>query len=190
MKTLQLNSSIKPQSESAKYADMISNHLKNKGSDIIVRDLVKDPVATLDTAILMDLFGENKSKEVLQYNELIEELKSVNYLVITAPMYNFNIPTQLKNYFDAICRAGVTFKYTETGPVGLLNIEKAYVVLSRGGLYFEKGVKFQEQYLETLLKFVGVKEVEFILVEGLNMGPDMAQKAHLNASQWIEKKFA
>ncbi len=67
-------------------------------------------------------------------DELIAELKGNDVIVIAAPMYNFNIPTQLKNYFDSVARAGVTFRYTEKGPEGLVT-GKRVVVTSRGGIH-------------------------------------------------------
>lgn len=68
-------------------------------------------------------------------DELIAELKGNDVIVIAAPMYNFNIPTQLKNYFDTVARAGVTFRYTEKGPEGLVTGKRAVVVTSRGGIH-------------------------------------------------------
>lgn len=67
--------------------------------------------------------------------KLIAELQAHDVIVINAPMYNFNIPTQLKNYFDTVARAGVTFRYTENGPEGLVKGKRAIVLTSRGGIH-------------------------------------------------------
>jgi FMN-dependent NADH-azoreductase len=187
MKILQLNSSIRGQdSISTKYANAVSEKLqKNNQAQVIIRDIASNPVSQLDNQALSALFSGNLEHSIVsEHTQLIDELKSVDTLVIAAPMYNFSVPATLKNYFDAIARAGSTFKYSETGPIGLLNINKAYVVLSRGGVYQNK-VSFQEDFIETMLKFVGVKEVEFIYVEGLNLGAQSLENAEKYAVEQI-----
>lgn len=187
MKILQLNTSIRAQdSVSTKYATAIAERLqKNHQAQVIVRDLASNPVSALDNQALTALFSGNLNHStILEHTELIDELKTIDTLVIGVPMYNFSIPGTLKNYFDAIARAGSTFKYSETGPIGLLNIEKAYIVLSRGGIYKDK-MSFQEEFIETMLKFIGVKKVEFIYIEGLNLGAQSVENADKYAVEQI-----
>lgn len=192
MKALQLNSSIRgSDSISSRYADLLASELAKKGFELTKRDLAANPVTTLNGETLGALFSGNLQHPVAEeYTQLINELKEQDALVIAVPMYNFSIPTQLKNYFDAVARAGVTFSYTANGPVGLLKAQKAYLVFARGGKYNEAGMLFQEQYLETFLKFLGVKEVEALYIEGLNMGSEVAQKAQELANTQLEKIFA
>ena len=93
-------------------------------------------------------------------------------IVLGLPMYNFGVPSQLKAYFDHIARAGVTFKYTEKGPVGQLTGKKAYVFAARGGLYAGTPLDTQTGYVRDFLRFLGIGDVEFVYAEGLNMGPE------------------
>ena len=101
---------------------------------------------------------------------------AADVLVLAAPMYNFAIPSTLKAWLDHVLRAGVTFKYTETGPQGLLTGKKAYVLTARGGLYAGSTSDHQEPYLRQVLAFIGIHDVTFIHAEGLNLGGDFQEK--------------
>jgi len=96
-------------------------------------------------------------------------------------MYNLGVPVQLKTWIDAIARAGVTFRYTENGPEGLLKGKKVYVALARGGRYRDTPFDTQVPYLRTVLGFLGIADVSFIYAEGLNMGPDVAKQGFAEA---------
>jgi FMN-dependent NADH-azoreductase len=109
-------------------------------------------------------------------DELIQELKDHDTLVIAAPMYNFGIPTQLKNWIDLIARAGVSFSYTENGPVGLITGKRAVVITTRGGVHKDSTTDHVVPYLKTVLGFIGITEVETVYGEALNMGPDANAK--------------
>jgi FMN-dependent NADH-azoreductase len=87
------------------------------------------------------------------------------------PMYNFSIPAQLKAYFDAVTRAGVTFRYGPNGAEGLLRGKKVYVVVGRGGQHRGRPSDLQTPFLQTMLGFLGMTDVEFVIAEGLDMGP-------------------
>jgi FMN-dependent NADH-azoreductase len=103
---------------------------------------------------------------------LIDELKRADVVVIGLPMYNFGVPSQLKAYFDHIARAGVTFKYTATGPVGLLTGKKVYVFAARGGLYAGTALDTQTGYVRDFLAFLGMNDVQFVYAEGLAVSPE------------------
>ena len=91
-------------------------------------------------------------------------------------MYNFAIPSTLKSWLDHVLRAGLTFKYTDTGPQGLLTGKKAYVLTARGGIYAGSTADHQEPYLRQVLAFVGIHDVTFIHAEGMNLGGDFQEK--------------
>ena len=110
-------------------------------------------------------------------DDLIESLKQADEIVLAVPMYNFGIPSSLKAYFDRIARAGITFKYTETGPVGLLENKSATVFSARGGIYAGSDFDTQTPYLKHFLNFIGIKEINFVYAEGLNMGEEQATKS-------------
>src|ERR1700730_12284417 len=115
--------------------------------------------------------AENRSAAqhaVVAYSDsLIDELKRADVIVLGLPMYNFGVPSQLKAYFDHVARAGVTFKYTEKGPVGLLTGKKVYVFAARGGLYAGTPLDTQTSYVRDFLALLGLTDVEFVYAEGL-----------------------
>ncbi|BBP78657.1 FMN-dependent NADH-azoreductase [Pseudomonas gingeri NCPPB 3146 = LMG 5327] len=149
---------------------------------ISVRDLAKSPVPHLDGNLLggwmkpVEQRNEIEQASLERSNLLTDELLAADVLVLAAPMYNFAIPSTLKAWLDHVLRAGVTFKYTETGPQGLLTGKQAYVLTARGGLYAGGTNDHQEPYLRQVLAFVGIHDVSFIHAEGLNMGGDFQEK--------------
>jgi FMN-dependent NADH-azoreductase len=103
-------------------------------------------------------------------------------------MYNFTIPSLLKAWVDHIARAGLTFKYTDTGPVGLLQGKKAYLVSALGGQH-EAGVSdFMRPYMRVIMNFIGISDVEFISAEGLNMGDEPREAGLAAAREAIERQ--
>ncbi|QCO85917.1 FMN-dependent NADH-azoreductase [Vibrio neocaledonicus] len=161
---------------------LVEDFIKNVDQDkLTVRDLAANPLPVLDFAVATalrateDLSQEQKAVVDLS-DTLIEEVKTADTLVIAAPMYNFTIPTQLKNWIDLIARAGVTFKYTENGVQGLIEGKKAIVVTTRGGIHKDSPTDNVTPYLRTVLGFVGITDVEFVYAEALNMGEDAAAK--------------
>jgi FMN-dependent NADH-azoreductase len=108
---------------------------------------------------------------------LIAELRAADLVVIGAPMYNFGIASTLKAWFDHVLRAGITFRYSEAGPEGLLKGKKTIVVESRAGVYSSgpsAAMDSQEPHLRTLLSFMGLDDATFVRVEKLASGPDQA----------------
>ncbi|CAI2314748.1 TPA: FMN-dependent NADH-azoreductase [Vibrio parahaemolyticus] len=161
---------------------LVEDFIKNVDQDkLTVRDLAANPLPVLDFAVATALRAtedlSQEQQEVVDLSDtLIEEVKAADTLVIAAPMYNFTIPTQLKNWIDLIARAGVTFKYTENGVQGLIEGKKAIVVTTRGGIHKDSPTDNVTPYLRTVLGFVGITDVEFVYAEALNMGEDAASK--------------
>ncbi|HHX8464570.1 TPA: FMN-dependent NADH-azoreductase [Vibrio diabolicus] len=161
---------------------LVEDFIKNVDQDkLTVRDLAANPLPVLDFAVATALRAtEDLSQEqqaVVELSDtLIEEVKVADTLVIAAPMYNFTIPTQLKNWIDLTARAGVTFKYTENGVQGLIEGKKAIVITTRGGIHKDSPTDNVTPYLRTVLGFVGITDVEFVYAEALNMGEDFAAK--------------
>ncbi|MFW1372790.1 FMN-dependent NADH-azoreductase [Vibrio parahaemolyticus] len=170
---------------------LVEDFVKNVDQDkLTVRDLAANPLPVLDFAVATALRAtEDLSQEqqvVVDLSDtLIEEVKAADTLVIAAPMYNFTIPTQLKNWIDLIARAGVTFKYTENGVQGLIEGKKAIVVTTRGGIHKDSPTDNVTPYLRTVLGFVGITDVEFVYAEALNMGEDAASKGILEAQSQL-----
>lgn len=180
-------------SQSNVLADYFVDQWRQQHSDdkIQVRDLAGDPIPVLDGELVGALRPSDapltpRQQDALELsNTLIEELQASDVIVITAPMYNFNISTQLKNYFDLVARAGVTFRYTEAGPEGLLKGKKVYVLTSRGGIHKDTNTDLVTPYLRVFLGFIGLTDVEFVFEEGIAYGPEMATKAQQDAKALI-----
>jgi FMN-dependent NADH-azoreductase len=179
MKILQVKSSVfNGSGQSSRLAEEFVALLREQHPDakLIQRDLVADPVPHLDGARAGAFFAkpEERSAEqraVIAYSDtLIDELRGADVLVLGLPMYNFGVPSQLKAWFDHIARAGVTFKYTEKGAVGLLTGKKAYVFAARGGIYGDNDS--QTQFVRQFLGFIGITDVEFVYAEGLAISPE------------------
>lgn len=179
-KVLVLKSSIL--GDGSQSSKLIDQFVQGLDAEISVRDLAAEPLPVLDLAVLGALNAPESSDVLELSNTLVAEAKAADLIVIGAPMYNFAIPTQLKNWFDLIARAGVTFSYTENGPVGLIENTKVVVVTSRGGLHKDAGTDSQTPYLKTLLGFLGMTDVEFVYAEGLAMGNEVADP-QLEAAQ-------
>ncbi|MBD8577889.1 FMN-dependent NADH-azoreductase [Pseudomonas syringae] len=149
---------------------------------ITVRDLAVNPVPHLDATLLggwmkpEDQRSDAEQAALERSNVLTDELLAADVVVLAAPMYNFAIPSTLKAWLDHVLRAGVTFKYGETGPQGLLTDKRAFVLTARGGLYTGSSLDHQEPYLRQVLGFVGIHDVTFIHAEGLNMGGEFSEK--------------
>jgi FMN-dependent NADH-azoreductase len=189
MTTLQLNTSLfGPGGQSTTLAnEFVGRH----GGEVIVRDLARDPVPHLDAArfgAFLAKPGERTPEQqaVVDYSDaLIAELRAADTIVIGLPMYNFSIPSTLRAYFDHIARVGVTFKYSDKGPQGLLTGKKAYVFVTRGGVYGTEHI--HTKYVRDFLGFVGITDVEFIYAEGLAISPASKDAALAKAREVIER---
>lgn len=194
MNILQLNTSVRAAaSNSTRVANAITARLqaKNPAAVVTVRDLSSNPAPLLDEAAVGALFTPDDQRtpeqaaRVALGEALIAQVQATDVIVIGVPMYNFGIPAQLKSWIDGIARAGVTFRYTENGPEGLIKGKKVYVALARGGLYRDTPADTQVPYLKTVLGFLGMTDVEFIYAEGLAMGAEAAEKAFADADARI-----
>lgn len=161
----------------------------NPGGRVIRRDLAADPAPHL-TAERFQAFNtppEDRTAEqqaIVAYSDaLIEELRSADTVVFGVPMYNFGVPSTLRTYFDHVARAGVTFRYTSAGPEGLLAGRRAYVFVTRGGVY-NGAADTQVPYLRQFLRFIGI-EPEFVFAEGLGLGEESRQKSLADAHAQI-----
>ncbi|GBG01500.1 FMN-dependent NADH-azoreductase [Azospira sp. I13] len=195
MKILQINASARSAgANSTRLADAITARLvaAHPGAEVQLRDLAANPHPVLDEPALAALFtpADQRTPEqaarVALDDALIAQVQSVDAIVLGVPMYNFGVPVQLKAWIDAIARAGVTFRYTEKGPEGLIKGKKVYVALARGGLYRGTPDDSQVPFLQSVLAFLGMTEVEFIYAEGLAMGAESASKAFAEAQAQID----
>ncbi|HXS89251.1 MAG TPA: FMN-dependent NADH-azoreductase [Steroidobacteraceae bacterium] len=163
--------------------------VRNPGGHVITRDLAADPAPHL-TAERFQAFNtrpEERTAEqqsVVDYSDaLIDELRVADTIVLAVPMYNFGVPSTLRTYFDHVARAGVTFRYTSAGPEGLLTGRRAYVFVTRGGIYGGEH-DTQAPYLRQFLRFIGI-ESEFVFAQGLAYGEESRQKSLAAAHEQI-----
>jgi FMN-dependent NADH-azoreductase len=161
-------------------------------AELVYRDLVADAPEHLTAERLAVIkFGKDSELTPVQAEEralidaIVGEFLSADVVVIGAPMYNFAVPTQLKAWIDRLAQAGRTFRYTESGPVGLAGGRKVIVASSRGGIYTAglEALDHQEAYLRTILGFIGVTDIDFVRAEGLSMGPEHRERAVAEAHQ-------
>lgn len=178
---------------SRNVGDSLISHFKNTipETQVIERDLVKDTINHLNPNFLNALFTNDEAGLALS-NELIDELFSADVIVIESPMYNFSIPSMLKAWIDHILIARKTFRYTENGPEGLVKGKKAILILSKGGVYREepaKSLDYQEGYLQTILNFIGITDIEIIRIEGVAK-KEVADEVLLNQAKEKAKSIS
>ena len=199
MNILQINSSARRgNSVSTRVADRIVARLRETApaATLTVRDLAASPHPVLDESALGALVtpaaqrSAEQATRVALDDALIAEIAAADVVVLGVPMYNFGVPSQLKNWIDAISRAGVTFRYTADGPEGLLEGKKVYVALARGGRYRGTPADSQVPYLATVLGFLGMRDVRFVYAEGLALGADAERDAMAAAQADIEYAVA
>lgn len=198
MNILQINSSVRRvQDGQGSFSTRLANELVARlradqpAASLQVLDLGLNPPPALDEAALQALFTAAEARSpaqaarVAQDMALVEQVRAADVLVLAVPMINFGVPSALKNWIDAIAKAGVTFRYTAEGPVGLLPGKKVYVVLARGGVYRDQPADTMVPYLRTVLGFLGMTDLSFVYAEGLSMGPEAEARALASAREEI-----
>jgi FMN-dependent NADH-azoreductase len=168
---------------------------------LVRRDLDADPIPHLDSRALPSVrpTGETAQPdgEAARNAAILQEFLDADVVVIGAPMYNFTIASQLKAWIDRILVAGKTFRYTENGPQGLAGGKKVIIASTRGGLYApatpNASADFQEPYLRTIFRFIGIDDVTIVRAEGVAFGPEQRQAAldaGLAAAPGVVAEFA
>jgi FMN-dependent NADH-azoreductase len=195
MRILQIKASVLgANSASSRLADEFIAQFPR--AEVVERDLAAGPVPHLDGARVAAFFTKPDQRTadqkafVAHSDALIDELRSADVIVLGLPMYNFGVPSQLKAWFDHLARAGVTFKYTEKGAVGLLTGKKAYVVATRGGVYAGTPHDFEVPFVRQFLGFVGITDVELVFAEGLALGEESARKSIAAAQAQVRRLTA
>ncbi len=199
---LYLNSSVRSTgSVSRQLSGEFIEKLKaaHPGANVVTRDLAANPLPHLSESMVGAYFTppEQRSEEQKQLiktsDEVVAELLAADVVVVGAPMYNFSVSSTLKSWIDHVARAGVTFKYTETGPVGLVHGKKFVIFTSRAGVYSSgpaQSMDFQETYLRGVLGFLGITDVTFISAEGLAAGDEAVNSALANGRSAMDALIA
>jgi FMN-dependent NADH-azoreductase len=194
MKLLHIDSSVLgPHSVSRQVSAAIVDRLRQAtpGLDIVYRDLTSTPLAHLSGRHLAAAQGAVPEAALLPdiaaSQAVLEEFLATDIVVLGAPMYNFTIPSQLKAWIDRILVAGKTFKYDAQGVQGLAGNKRVIIAISRGGFYGAgtpmAALEHLESYLRGVFGFIGVKNLEFIAADGIQVGPEHREKALAGALQ-------
>jgi FMN-dependent NADH-azoreductase len=194
MKLLHLDSSVLgPHSVSRQVSAAIVDRLvkATPGLTVVYRDLTAAPLAHLSGSHLAAAQGATldaaTQSDLAAGQSALEEFLAADIVVIGAPMYNFTIPSQLKAWIDRILVAGKTFKYSDKGVEGLAGNKRVIVAVSRGGFYGADMPSSAGEHLETYLRwvfgFIGIANPEIIAADGIQMGPELREKAVAGALQ-------
>ncbi len=160
---------------------------------VITRDLAATPLPQIDETWIGANFtaADDRSEEqraaLEQSDALISELQAADTIVIGLPVYNFGVPASLKAWVDLIARAGVTFRYSENGPKGLLEGKRAIIVMASGGTEADSAIDYATPYLRHVLGFVGITEVDTVHADQMALDADATVKS---AKAQIEKLAA
>ncbi len=150
--------------------------------DVTHRDVAKG-IPFVDEAWIEANFTPEESRTaehratLAHSDALVSELQAADILVLGTPVYNFSIPASLKAWIDMIARARLTFRYTDSGPEGMLKNKKAFIVVASGGVAIGSAADFATPYLKHALAFIGITDVEIIAAEKLNSQPEEALDA-------------
>jgi FMN-dependent NADH-azoreductase len=181
-------------SVSRKLTREIAERLSDRdpAAQIVRRDIGGSPIPHLTAETVGAIRGvattEAERDALALSDALVSEVNEADLIVIGAPMYNFGMASTLKSWFDHVLRAGVTFRYTEAGPEGLVKGKRAVVIETRAGLYSEgpaAAMDSQEPHIRTLLGFMGITDVTFVRAEKLAFGPEAAAAAIADAAQQL-----
>jgi len=184
--------------QSSKLADDFVELWKANHPDgrVICRDLAADPVPHLTAdafsgfqADAADRSPEQQAAAVVS-DTLVAELKQADEVVIGLPMYNFTIPSTFKSWMDYVARAGVTFRYTENGPQGLIDDRPLHVLSARGGEYAGTPADTQTPLVQSFFGMLGIEDVRFVYAEGLAMGEQALDSARSQIDRTLEARRA
>jgi len=194
IRLLRLDASANPgESGSSKLADNLIEQLQQRGREIVIRrrDLNLDP-SFIDGSWIEANFTAANDRSRAQIralglsDQLIEELNWADHVVLATPMYNFGVPATLKAWIDQVCRAGVSFRYTENGPEGLLAGKSADIVITTDGAPLGSPVDFVSGYLKQVFAFIGIEEVNIFGADQMNVD---AQASVARAQAQIEQIY-
>ena len=175
-------------SYSTRVARRVVDELRRERPDakLVVRDLAKAPVQHIDEHFATgragptDQFAADPRSSLALSDVLIDELLAADIVVIAVPMINFSVPSPLKAWIDHVARPGRTFRYSASGPQGLVTGKQAILVEAKGGIYSEGARREFDHvtpFMLHVLGFLGMTEVKLIRIEGTALSPESAAQA-------------
>ena len=187
---LVVNSSLN--SEAGNSSKLVANYLDKLAGKDVKLDLLDLNEAQLPHLTQQEMAAwmtapkertQAQSELAAISDALLSRLEEADEVVIGLPMYNLGVPSTFKAWIDRLARAGKSFKYTETGPVGLIADKPVTVLAARGGVYAGTDYDTQTPYIRHIFGLMGITSVNFVYAEGLNMGEEAAEKAFSAANE-------
>jgi FMN-dependent NADH-azoreductase len=178
-KILRLDSSARH--EGSVTRDLTRRIAETLGGEVTHLDLAATPLPQVDGTWVASNFTpeDDRSPEqraaLAQSDALVAQLRAADVVVIGLPVYNFTVPAALKAWIDLVARAGVTFRYTENGPVGLLEGKRAVVAMASGGTQAGSEIDYATPYIRHMLNFMGITDVEFVTADTMMVDPEAAR---------------
>lgn len=209
MKVLYINGN--PQSETSSYSRRTAKYLleeiktKEQGADIEIVNVYETDIPLIDHDVLsgwhslgsgdaFDTLTPLQQEKIGKMQGILKQFKEADLYIIASPLWNFSVTPLLKAYIDNISIAGETFKYTENGPVGLLDNKQLIIVQASGGIYSEGPAAtfdHSSNYLADVFGFLGIRDIEKILIEGValpdNTTDKLLEEAYKKVDQVIEE---
>jgi len=200
MKTLLVikSSLFNGQGQSSRLADAFVERWRQRHPDgrVQCRDLALEPLPHLTAEAFRGFQADPSERSPGQHSaaavsdSLIAELKAADAVVLGLPMYNFSVPSTFKAWMDHVARAGVSFRYTENGPEGLVGDKPLYVFAARGGQYAGTDMDTQTPLIRMFFGMLGISDIHFTYAEGLALGDEQAEQARSQAVEAIERLAA
>lgn len=176
---LHINASARREgSISRSLSQAVVDKISSVDTKVVTRDIGTSPLPILTEAWVGANFTPDDDRSAEQReslalsDSLIAELEAADTLVLGVPVYNFGVPAAFKAWIDLVARARKTFKYTENGPVGLLEGKKAYVIIASGGTPSGSEIDFATPYVRHVLGFLGIHDVSFVAADQLMAAGD------------------
>jgi FMN-dependent NADH-azoreductase len=196
---LQINSSLNgDQGQSTQLVERFVESWRENNPEgrVLVRDLALEPLPHLDAERFRAFVADPAQRTAAEARvaalseTLIDELRQADVIALGLPMYNFSVPSTFKAWYDHIARAGITFRYTESGPEGLLGGRKLYAFIASGGQYAGTPADTITPLIRTQFGFIGIDDITFVRAEGLAMGDTQKDQALTAAHRRIERLAA
>ncbi|STO09380.1 MULTISPECIES: FMN-dependent NADH-azoreductase [Exiguobacterium] len=154
--------------------------------DVDVQEIDGDVLSAWGKFASGEALTDVEAAKVATMNGMLEKFMAADVYVFATPMWNFFFPARMKMFLDSVLTAGKTFRYTEQGPVGLLENKQAIHIQGTGGIYTGTDLNFADAYLRQALAFVGVTDVTTLAVEGMNQFPDKIEEIVADAKAKAE----
>ncbi|KIL52116.1 hypothetical protein KP78_04860 [Jeotgalibacillus soli] len=187
VKVLYINANPRnKKSVSEEIADVFIEQFKEQGKSVEVEyaHLYEMELQDIDEEVLA-AWGKKRSGEPLTEGEenktkvmdkVLEQFLAADLYVFITPFWNLLFPPRLKTYIDSLCIPGKSFRYTANGQEGLISGKRVVHIQVVGGVYKGTGLNFSEDYLREIMRFVGIKEYDSVICEGMSQFPELAGK--------------